>query len=456
MLIVFTRCESSHKYIKRYLGGKKTKGSLFTAWQKIEASIRDQLMDVETLAACKHRTSPLDIDRTVFRPVFGVVTWYAIRRVIAHCESMKHPLKPCTGTFTRSMGLPCAHVVDERKALGGLRLQDFNGHWFWDRNDPRVPLREPRRVRTSIGNQPQARTRRTLSSFETVQFTRTPPMCSACHQRGHTRTSRNCPVKLRASIAESSQLLRENEVLQVSQASRASNIPHTPILISSPARIPTIGSPIGSTLSPLGGFRVGLLTTPENIPENPIENPQAFNKSQTPILISSSPIRISSATGTPTIGSPIRSTLSQSGGFQASLPTTPINGSNNLIGNPQATLQASITALISPERIERIFIIPPTIPDGPSLPPFQMPSPSPPPPPLKPLGPKRPEMIYMQYVAEKESWLAQNPHVGTSPNEYRKARGWPVYTKEVLGQWRKHLGFDRRKPSGELISNHPN
>ena len=54
------------------------KGSLFTAWQRIEAGIRDQLMNIEILAACQHHEVPLDIDHSVYRGVHGVVTWYAI------------------------------------------------------------------------------------------------------------------------------------------------------------------------------------------------------------------------------------------------------------------------------------------------------------------------------------------------------------------------------------------
>jgi hypothetical protein len=179
-------------------------------------------MDITTLAACQQRATPLSLDRKMFQPLLGVVTWHALRLVVKHCDSMKLPLKPCTGTFTRSMGLPCAHICDEKKDLGGLSIEDFDPHWFWDRTNVHIPLREPQQARRIPNNLPQASTGRTLSSFETP--TRTPPMCSVCHQRGHTMRSQNCPERLRASIARSSQALRENELLQASQASNISQL----------------------------------------------------------------------------------------------------------------------------------------------------------------------------------------------------------------------------------------
>jgi hypothetical protein len=47
-------------------------------------------------------------------------------------------------------------------------------------------------------------------------------MCSECHQRGHTCTSRHCPIRIQANIAEEHQFLQENELLQASQISNKS------------------------------------------------------------------------------------------------------------------------------------------------------------------------------------------------------------------------------------------
>ena len=299
------------------------------------------------------------------------------------------------------MGLPCAHVIHERKALGGLHPHDFDVHWFWDQKDPHIPLCEPHQVHTSLNNKQQANTGQILSSFETIQPTQAPPKCSACYQRGHTCTSNNCPIKLKAAIAESSQCLRENGV---SQTLQASNISPTSTTVSTPVR----RSPFRSYLRPqstvMGGFQTSLPSTPENYSENAVGHTQASNTLQNPILISSSPIRVPSP----------------------------------------AKVSSCVTSLISTEHQLPTFIMPPPVPDGPSLSNIQIPSPPPPPQllPLKPLGPKHPEMIYMRYIAEKEAWLAQNPQVSSDIDEYQKAQGWPIYHKKVLDEWRKHLGWE--------------
>jgi hypothetical protein len=68
------RCESSHAFLKKYLGGKKTQQTLYTAWRKMEAAIRDRLMNIKVTAAAKRGSTPLTLDRTLFQSVFGVVT----------------------------------------------------------------------------------------------------------------------------------------------------------------------------------------------------------------------------------------------------------------------------------------------------------------------------------------------------------------------------------------------
>lgn len=146
--ITFNRCESSHAFLKKYLGGKKTRQSLYTTWHKIEAAIRDRLMNIQVTAAAERGSTPLSLDRKLFNSVFGVVTWHALHKVVEHCQKTPLPLKPCTGSFTRAMGLPCAHVCDTKRDLGGLVIDDFDEHWFWDRNSVRRPIREPKQVRS--------------------------------------------------------------------------------------------------------------------------------------------------------------------------------------------------------------------------------------------------------------------------------------------------------------------
>ena len=94
----------------------------------MEAAIRDRLMNIEVSAAAERGSTPLTLDRKLFQSVFGVVTWHALHKVVDHCQTTEYPLKPCTGLFTQSMGLPCAHICDAKRHLRGLVIEDFDKH----------------------------------------------------------------------------------------------------------------------------------------------------------------------------------------------------------------------------------------------------------------------------------------------------------------------------------------
>jgi hypothetical protein len=153
---------------------------------------------------------------------------------------------------------------------------DFDEHWFWNRRDVHRPFREPQQVRTNtrLQNQPQATTGRILSSFETsMSPRRTPPTCSACHQKGHTRTSRHCPQKMLASVAEQGLRLRENELQQAAQSLR---MPQTPLWTV--ARVsPSSASSFHTALSLSGSFRV---RETQNTPENGFSQPNALEEAR--------------------------------------------------------------------------------------------------------------------------------------------------------------------------------
>jgi hypothetical protein len=56
----------------------------------------------------------------------------------------------------------------------------------------------------------------------------------------------------------------------------------------------------------------------------------------------------------------------------------------------------------------------------------------------RPIWPGRPELIYRQYLAEKEAWLADNPGFGT-PASYRRSRGLEIYSAVLIRRYRHAL-----------------
>jgi hypothetical protein len=85
---VISRVEGAHAYIKRYLGGKKTKGDLYSSWLYIEAAVINQITAVSTRTTILQDRAPLDIDKKLYHGCFGVITWYALRLVQQHLNSV--------------------------------------------------------------------------------------------------------------------------------------------------------------------------------------------------------------------------------------------------------------------------------------------------------------------------------------------------------------------------------
>jgi hypothetical protein len=253
---VTSRAEGAHAYIKRYLGGKKTKGDLYSSWLLIEAAVINQITAVSTRTSIQQDRAPLNIDKKLYQGCFGVVTWHVLRLTQRYLESISLPLKPCTGSFIRAMGLPCAYICDIKKDTGGLTPADFHEHWYWERKSTLRPLLDPIQARKQHTRHPRtARTGRILSTGE--ELTKQLPKCSACHRQGHTMSSRNCPLKLQASIATQSQMLLEMDIIAAAPvAPTAPTAPTAPIeaaALAAPVLIePTvsIASPVPKQLSP--------------------------------------------------------------------------------------------------------------------------------------------------------------------------------------------------------------
>ena len=59
----------------------------------------------------------------------------------------------------------------------------------------------------------------------------------------------------------------------------------------------------------------------------------------------------------------------------------------------------------------------------------------------RPIWPGRPELLYKQYLAEKEAWLLAHPDV--RPAKYRTARGLEVYSVRWCNENRRYLPWER-------------
>ena len=102
------------------------------------------------------------------------------------------------------MGLPCAHIIENRKELGqGLLPDDFHLHWYWERysEDLQPLILEPLQIISKgaprIGSKLGKRsTKRVPSGFEAIEG-RKARRCGLCKLPGHDRRNGSCMVRLR-------------------------------------------------------------------------------------------------------------------------------------------------------------------------------------------------------------------------------------------------------------------
>jgi hypothetical protein len=320
--------ESAHALLKRYI--TSSQGDLLTTWLQIRQAVSSQIQNIKENAVKDRIRTPLHLSRAQYQDCFGYITNTALRLADTNYTSSVKPLKPCTGVFKVTTGLPCAHRIDDIRYAGdSLRPSDFHGHWHWDRYlDVLEPTLEPLRV-VSYSASTLSRThstRRIPSGFEASETRER--RCGLCRLPGHTRASLRCPVNMRNAISE----------LGI-DSTALTTVPISPVLHAN------------SGVTGIVEAEVADIDTGSNAESTTIEV-------QPP--------------------------------------------------SPASTSEAPAT---------------PAAPD------------------TRPIWPGRPELLYKQYLAEKEAWLIAHPDV--QPANYRTTRGLEVYSVRWCNENRRYLPRER-------------
>jgi hypothetical protein len=194
--------ESAHALLKHYI--TSSQGDLLTTWLQIRQAVSTQIENIKAIAAKERMRTPLRLSRVQYQAFFGHITNTALQLANANYTSSAKPLKPCTGVFKRTTGLPRAHKINDIQfARESLYPSDFHRHWHWDRYlDVLEPTLEPLRV-VSYSESTSGRThstRRIPSGFEASETQER--RCGLCNQPGHTRASMRCTVNIRLLQAE--------------------------------------------------------------------------------------------------------------------------------------------------------------------------------------------------------------------------------------------------------------
>jgi hypothetical protein len=196
--------EGIHNLLKRHLNNNQA--DLFECWRHIKRAVDNQLESLHDSLAYDNINEPTIQSIRLSRPLFGTVTGWvsheALLKVEKQAERLKSSIPICTGTFTRSFGLPCAHTLEPLLRNGlHLQLSHFHSHWHLQRPGAPLLLIEPRRVFDRLADRsvlPPTSTQREPCAFEEVQKASQPraqPQCSACQETGHRRNSKKCPLR---------------------------------------------------------------------------------------------------------------------------------------------------------------------------------------------------------------------------------------------------------------------
>ncbi|CAG8517934.1 46487_t:CDS:2 [Gigaspora margarita] len=107
------------------------------------------------------------------------------------------PLPACTGTFSLTMGLPCAHIIKRHLVAHQiLNLYDINQYWWIDRSIlPQQNLTENNQLKQLLKNlinnimlgqgRPQSSTKRLLLVFELEELKTTSQKYGICNNIRH-------------------------------------------------------------------------------------------------------------------------------------------------------------------------------------------------------------------------------------------------------------------------------
>jgi hypothetical protein len=225
-----SRLEGAHSVLKRWIG--KPSKNLTAVWRAIKLAIDDQMEELRTKRATARSQTPLAFDNEFYSQVLGKVTPFALYQLRMQWSYVKREQDRlqdgtisaiCSGSYYRSMGVLCWHMIKECLANGvQIGPLHFHPHYHWLRPPPGAepvafdpPILDPetRQRRRSEETERRAQIRaharvrraqtgRILSQHEQglpalrhcsacIEFGHDKATCRGCRSTGHTRAS--CP-----------------------------------------------------------------------------------------------------------------------------------------------------------------------------------------------------------------------------------------------------------------------
>ncbi|CAG8580965.1 4956_t:CDS:2, partial [Scutellospora calospora] len=137
---VTSHIEGSHVTLKAYL--QTSTGDLHHVYTTISLAVTNQRKEFNTMIASERiRIPAFATYNSLYSNIRDKVSSFALNKINDQYQKAKRataqePLPSCTGTFTRTMGLPCAHFIQYLENNQNLMLNDIHKHY----SDPKNPL----------------------------------------------------------------------------------------------------------------------------------------------------------------------------------------------------------------------------------------------------------------------------------------------------------------------------
>ena len=173
-----SRVEGSHKSVKTYL--QVSTGDLKSVFDKITLLLENKFHEHDALLDSNRSRIPHANMNQLYEQLLGRISHYALGLLHSQRQRLvlETPLKACTGLFRKSIGLPCAHEMQQRISIhGSLVLEDCHQHWHLVFALLRVPeplVLAPRysipKGRPTTNRNPISSTSRDASAFEMVSL----------------------------------------------------------------------------------------------------------------------------------------------------------------------------------------------------------------------------------------------------------------------------------------------
>lgn len=191
-----SRVEGSHAFLKKHIGASS--GDLLIVFERISQALQAQHATLEHNFKRDQIERPVISLHQIYTNIVTRTSQYSIRLISEQVTKAKRateiaPLPPCTNTFIRTMGLPCAHrissLLESNKAI---LLTDIHPFWrtglcqseseYLPLLEPLIPLPKPKKRKWDQLEQ--------NNKEEPIQKQKkAPSKCTACGKVGHTRRS---------------------------------------------------------------------------------------------------------------------------------------------------------------------------------------------------------------------------------------------------------------------------